>query len=89
MGCWQGRDILALMVRMKKIAVEERRLPMASLLNTICEEDCPTMKEVNKGRAREVVLYQMDEIPLLVDAFAKNSKNVGEILNMLRIMLKA
>ena len=62
---------------------------MASLLNTICEEDCPTMKEVNKGRAREVVLYQMDEIPLLVDAFAKNSKNVGEILNMLRIMLKA
>ena len=89
MGCWQGRDILALMVRMKKIAVEERRLPVASLLNTTCEEDCLILKEVNTGRAREVVLYQMDEIPLLVDAFAKNRKDAEETLNMLRIIIKA
>ena len=93
MGCWKGRDILSMMVRMKKLAVEEKRLPVASLLNfyinTKCEEDCPTMKEVNSRMAREVVLYRVDEIPLLADAFAKHIKDVGETVSILRKTIEA
>ena len=78
MGCC---PILTLMVRMKKLCVEEKRLPLTPLLTARCEEDCPIWKEVNKGMAREVVLYRLDEMPLLVDAFAKNSQDVGETLS--------
>ena len=84
MGCC---PILTLMVRMKKLAVEEKRLPLTPLLKTKCEEDCPILKEVNKGMAREVVLYRLDEMPLLVDAFAKNSQDVGETLSELRKLI--
>ena len=91
MGCWKGRDILSMMVRMKKLAVEEKRIPVASLLNfyinTNCEEDCPVMKDVN--RAREVVLYRVNEIPLLADAFAKHIKDVGETVSILRKTIEA
>ena len=92
MGCC---PILTLMVRMKKLAVEEKRLHLTPLLTTKCKEDCPILKEVNKemarevnkGVAREVVLYRLDEMPLLVDAFAKNSQDVGEILSVLRKLI--
>ena len=91
MGCWQGRDILTLMVRMKKLSVVEKRLPMATLLtshsNAECEEDCPILKEVNRGISKAVVLYRLDDMPLLVDAFAKNSKDVGETLSLLRKLI--
>ena len=86
MGCWQGRDILTLMVRMMKVAVEEKRLPVDSLLNS---GDCPILKEVNKGKAREVVLFKLDEMPLLVGAFAKNIKDAGETLFKLRQIIMA
>ena len=89
MGCWQGRDILTLMVRMKKLAVEEKRLPLIPLLKTKCEEDCPILKEVNKGMTRMVVLYRLDEMSLLVDAFAKNMKGVEETLSVLRKVIAA
>ena len=81
MGCC---PILTLMVRMKKLAVEEKRLPLTPLLKTKCEEDCPILKEVNKGMTRMVVLYRLDEMSLLVDAFAKNMKDVEETLSVLR-----
>ena len=94
MGCC---PILTLMVRMKKLCVEEKRLPLTPLLKTKCEEDCPILKEVNKemarevnkGMVREVVLYRLDEMPLLVDAFAKNSQDVGETLSLLRKIIMA
>ena len=78
MGCWQGRDILTLMVRMKKLAVVEKRLPVATLLNT-CGKYCPILKEANKGMTGEVVLYRWDEIPLLVDAFVSNGKDAASL----------
>ena len=93
MGCWQGRDILTLMVRMKKLSVVEKRLPVPTLLashsNAECEEDCPILKEVNKGMTRMVVLYRLDEMSLLVDAFAKNMKGVEETLSVLRKVIAA
>ena len=92
MGCC---PILTLMVRMKKLCVEEKRLSVTPLLTARCEKDCPILKEVNKGvvrevnkgMAREVVLYRLDEMPLLVDAFAKNSQDVGETLSELRKLI--
>ena len=68
---------------MKKLAVEERRLPVTDLLNS-CEESCPILKEVNKKMAEEVVLYKVDEISLLADAFAKHIKHVGGVISLLR-----
>ena len=84
MGCC---PILTLMVRMKKLCVEEKRLSVTPLLTARGEKDCPILKEVNKGMAREVVLYRLDEMPLLVDAFAKNSQDVGETLSELRKLI--
>ena len=86
-----GNVVLTLMVKMKKLSVVEKRLPVATLLtshsNAECEEDCPILKEVIKGMTKVVVLYRLDDMPLLVDAFAKNSKDVEETLSVLRKLI--
>ena len=78
---------MTLMVRMKKVPVEEKRLDMAFLLklynNPRSKEDCFELKEV-KGMAKEMVLYKMDDIPVIADAFAKDRTHVEEIFALIR-----
>merc|ERR1719209_188990 len=72
LGCWRGRDILSLMVRMKKVPVQELRLCPSSLLSLFkkCEADTAILTEVRKG-AKYVILYRLRELPLLLNAFSK------------------
>ena len=73
MGCWRGRDILSLMVRMKEVPVQELRLCASSLLSFFkkCEADTAILTEVRKG-AKYVILYRLHELPLLFNAFSKD-----------------
>ena len=66
--------------------MEEKRLDMAFLLklyNNPRSKDCFELKEV-KGMAKEMVLYKMDDIPVIADAFVKDRTHVEEIFALIR-----
>ena len=67
--------------------MEEKRLDMTFLLklynNPRSKEDCLELKEV-KGMAKEMVLYKMDDIPVIADAFVKDRTHVEEIFALIR-----
>ena len=81
LGCWRGRDILSLMVRMKKVPVQELRLCASSLLSLLkkCEADTAILTEIRKG-AKYVILYRLREVPLLLNAFSKEWIKFDQLL---------
>jgi len=81
LGCWRGRDILSLMVRMKEVPVQELRLCASSLLSLFkkCEADAAILTEVRKG-AKYLILYRLRELPLLFNAFSKDRTKFDQLL---------